>query len=141
MTRWKAGIEKQLKSNEKPINIARLIYELNYNLPKDAILVADGGFAAHWSGLLYDTKQAGRGFVPDRGFASIGYGVPGAIGATLGARDNSLGPVVALTGDAGFNMVMGELETARRLGISFTVIVFNNSASGYVKALQQIIEQ
>tara|TARA_B110000014_G_C20125858_1_gene599659 strand:+ start:1454 stop:3187 length:1734 start_codon:yes stop_codon:yes gene_type:complete len=138
MTRWKAGIEKQLKSNEKPINIARLIYELNYNLPKDAILVADGGFAAHWSGLLYDTKQAGRGFVPDRGFASIGYGVPGAIGATLGARDNSLGPVVALTGDAGFNMVMGELETARRLGISFTVIVFNNSASGYVKALQHI---
>ena len=34
---------------------------------------------------------------------------------------------------------MGELETARRLGISFTVIVFNNSASGYVKALQHLM--
>jgi acetolactate synthase-1/2/3 large subunit len=139
MTRWKAGIKKQIKSDEIPINIARVIYELNYYLPSNAILVADGGFAAHWSGLLYDTKQAGRGFVPDRGFASIGYGVPGAIGATLGARDNNFGPVVALTGDAGFNMVMGELETARRLGISFTVIVFNNSASGYVKALQHLM--
>ena len=54
-------------------------------MPADGILVADGGFAAHWGGLLYDTKQAGRGFVPDRGFASIGYGLPGAMGAALAA--------------------------------------------------------
>ena len=45
------------------------------------LLVADGGFAAHWGGLLFDTKAAGRFFVPDRGFASIGYGLPGAMGA------------------------------------------------------------
>ena len=33
MTRWKAGIKKQIKSDEIPINIARVIYELNYYLP------------------------------------------------------------------------------------------------------------
>ena len=65
--------------------MARLLDELNRLMPADGILVADGGFAAHWGGLLYDTKQPGRGFVPDRGFASIGYGLPGAIGAALAA--------------------------------------------------------
>src|SRR5262249_28726110 len=97
---------------------------------------ADGGFAAHWAGLIYDTKRPGRGFVPDRGFASIGYGLPGAIGAALAAKGR---PVVALTGDGGFNMSLGELETAQRLGVSFAVVVFNNAASGYVKALQHLM--
>jgi acetolactate synthase-1/2/3 large subunit len=44
--------------------------------------------------------------------------------------------VVAITGDGGFNMVLGELETARRAGLGLTIIVINNAASGYVKALQ-----
>jgi acetolactate synthase-1/2/3 large subunit len=127
---------ERLTSAERPINVARLMGELNRLMPADGILVADGGFAAHWAGLLYDTKQAGRGFVPDRGFASIGYGVPGAIGAALAAKGR---PVVALTGDGGFNMSLGELETARRLGLSFAVVVFNNAASGYVKALQHLM--
>ena len=47
--------------------------------------------------------------------------------------------VVGLTGDGGFNMVMGELETARRLGLPLTIIVVNNAASGYVKALQHLM--
>ena len=135
MAAWRDSVRERLASEETPVNMARLMHELNQNLPADAILVADGGFAAHWGGLLYDTKRAGRGFVPDRGFASIGYGLPGAMGAALADR----GPVVGLTGDGGFNMVIGELETARRLGLSFTVIVVNNAASGYVKALQHLM--
>ncbi|HEV2677794.1 MAG TPA: thiamine pyrophosphate-dependent enzyme, partial [Aliidongia sp.] len=123
-------------SEEVPISMARLMGELNQRLPADGILVADGGFAAHWGGLLFDTKRPGRGFVPDRGFASIGYGLPGAMGAALAAPGR---PVVSLTGDGGFNMMLGELETARRLGLSFTIVVVNNAASGYVKALQHLM--
>lgn len=63
--------------------MARLLTGSNKVLPEDGILVADGGFAAHWGGLLVDTKRAGRGFVPDRGFAAIGYGLPGAWGPRL----------------------------------------------------------
>jgi len=139
MAAWRQEVDARLTSEETPINMARLMHELNQNLPADATLVADGGFAGHWGGLLFDTKRAGRAFVPDRGFASIGYGVPGGIGAALGAAHDGLGPVVALTGDGGFNMVMGELETARRLGLAFTVVIVNNAASGYVKALQHLM--
>lgn len=136
MAAWRSSVMARLTSDETPVSMARLMHEVNAVLPADGILVADGGFAAHWGGLLFDTKQAGRGFVPDRGFASIGYGLPGAMGAQLGAGDR---PVIGLTGDGGFNMVLGELETARRIGVPFTLIIVNNGASGYVKALQHLM--
>ena len=133
MRAWEDSAAPRLNSRDRPVHMARLCRELNKTLPADAILVADGGFAGHWTGLLYDTKSPGRHFIPDRGFASIGYGLPGGIGAALAAPDR---PVVAISGDGGFNMMLGELETARRTGCGLTVIVVNNAASGYVKALQ-----
>src|SRR6516162_7836540 len=133
MAAWRQEAAARLDSGERPIHMARLCRELNSALPADSILVADGGFAGHWTGLLYDTKSPGRHFIPDRGLASIGYGLPGGIGAALAAPQT---PVVAITGDGGFNMMLGELETARRAGIGLTIVVVNNAASGYVKALQ-----
>ena len=133
LKKWEAEAAPRLNSRDRPVHMARLCRELNKTLPADAILVADGGFAGHWTGLLYDTKQAGRQFIPDRGLASIGYGLPGGIGACLAAPDR---PVVAISGDGGFNMTLGDLESARRIGCGLTVIVVNNAASGYVKALQ-----
>ena len=136
MAAWKAGVMERLTSARRPSTWRACCTSSTASMPADGILVADGGFAAHWAGLLYDTKQAGRGFVPDRGFASIGYGLPGAIGAALAAKGR---PVVSLTGDGGFNMSLGDLETARRMGLSFAIVVFNNAASGYVKALQHLM--
>jgi acetolactate synthase-1/2/3 large subunit len=137
MAEWRAGAADRLESRESPINVGRLMGELNKIMPADGILVADGGFAAHWGGLIFDTKAAGRHFLPDRGFASIGYGVPGGIGAQIAAGPKRR--VVSLTGDGGFNMSLGELETARRVGANFVTIIFNNAASGYVKALQHAV--
>jgi acetolactate synthase-1/2/3 large subunit len=136
MASWRAETELKLAADEVPITMGRLMRAVQIALPEDGILIADGGFAAHWGGLLFDSQRPGRSFVPDRGFASIGYGVPGAIGAKLGAPER---PVVALTGDGGFNMTMGELETARRLGLAMTIVIVNNAASGYVKALQHLM--
>ena len=132
--RWLADVTPRLASDETPTSVPRLVHELNRALPPGAVLVADGGFASHWTGLLYDTKVAGRGFIADRGFASIGYGLPGGIGARLASPDDT--HVVALTGDGGLNMTLGELETAVRVNRPLTLIVVNNAASGYVKALQ-----
>ncbi|MCY1200999.1 Acetolactate synthase large subunit [compost metagenome] len=136
MRTWRESVHAKLTAAETPVGMARLMHEINATLPEDGILVADGGFAAHWGGLLFDTKRAGRGFVPDRGFASIGYGIPGAIGAAAAAPGRQ---VVSLTGDGGCNMSLGELETAVRMGLAFTLIVVNNAASGYIKALQHLM--
>src|SRR5216683_788939 len=133
MKAWAEEAAPRLSSRDRPIHMARLCTELNRALPGDSILVADGGFAGHWTGLLYVTKAAGRHFIPDRGFASIGYGLPSGIGASMAAPGT---PVVAISGDGGFNMMLGELETARRAKLGLTIVVVNNAASGYVKALQ-----
>ncbi|MDH3714748.1 MAG: thiamine pyrophosphate-binding protein [Gammaproteobacteria bacterium] len=136
MQAWRESVSARLNSEDTPVHMARLLTEINRLLPAAGILVADGGFAAHWSGLLFDTRTPGRSFVPDRGLASIGYGLPGAMGVKLARPD---APVVALTGDGGFNMVLGELETARRMELAVTIVVVNNAASGYVKALQHLM--
>jgi acetolactate synthase-1/2/3 large subunit len=136
MREWADGASGKLNSAARPINVGRLISAINAVLPEDGILVADGGFAAHWAGMFFDTKRAGRGFIPDRGLASIGYGLPGSLGAQLAAGDRR---VVGLTGDGGLNMTLGELETAKRADAPFALCVINNAASGYVKALQHSV--
>ena len=133
MKTWREEAEVRYTSDERPISMARLIRELQLVIPNEAVLVVDGGFAAHWTGLLFDAPRAGRCYIANRGFASIGYGLPGTMGAQLAAGD---APVVGITGDGGFNMVLGELETARRLELGLTLAIVNNAASGYVKALQ-----
>ncbi|MEQ8736122.1 MAG: thiamine pyrophosphate-binding protein [Rhodospirillaceae bacterium] len=134
--KWRTDAQDRYQSSERPINVGRIMGELNAHWPEDGILVADGGFASHWTGLLYDTKRNGRGFVAGRGMASIGYGLPGSLGCKLAAPDR---PVIGLTGDGGFNMAVGDLETARRASAGFALIVINNAASGYVKALQHAV--
>lgn len=136
MGQWREEVAPRLNSTESPIAMTRLMHEINRALPEDGYLIADGGFAAHWGALIFDSKRPGRTFVPDRGFASIGYGLPGAIGVALAAPGKK---IVSVTGDGGFNMMLGELETARRLKLDFTIVVVNNAASGYVKALQHLM--
>ena len=136
MAAWRVEARQRTHSEETPINVARIVQTMNEVLPADAVLIADGGFAAHWTGLFYDTKQSGRSYMPDRGFAAIGYGLPGAIGAWKAAKGR---PVISVTGDGGFNMSMGDLETARRMGAEFVICIVNNAASGYVKALQHAV--
>ena len=113
--------------------MARLVRGASKCYARRWVLVVDGGFAAHWTGLLYDSTRAWAFLHRKSGFASIGYGLPGTMGAQLAAPDS---PVVGLTGDAGFNMVLGELETARRLGLGFTLAIVNNAASRLRQSLQ-----
>ena len=136
LSQWRASAAQRIDSEASPINVARLLRAVNEVLPEDGILIADGGFAAHWSGLFFDTKKAARQFVANRGFASIGYGLPAALGAQLAAGSRR---VISLTGDGGLNMSLGELETARRMGVPLILVVLNNAASGYVKAMQHVM--
>ncbi len=131
---WMEKSEGQRISDEQPIHMARLLHEMRSVVPAESVIVADGGFAAHWSALLYDITAPGRTYIANRGHAAIGYGLPGAMGAKIAAGRAT--PVIALCGDNGFAMTALELETARRVGAPVIVVVVNNSALGYVKALQ-----
>ena len=97
--------------------MARLMTEINGRCRPTASWSPTAASPRIGAGFCSTPRRPGRAFVPDRGFASIGYGLPGAMGAAMAAPGR---PVFSLTGDGGFNMMLGELETARRLGLTFT---------------------
>jgi acetolactate synthase-1/2/3 large subunit len=92
-------------------------------LPAETIVAGDSaqvsyyGTAHQWPAL-----RPGQ-FVYPAGFATLGYGIPGGIGASLAAPGT---PVVVLAGDGGTMFTVQELATAVDLGLGLPVVVFNN---------------
>jgi acetolactate synthase-1/2/3 large subunit len=64
----------------------------------------------------------------------MGFALPAAIGAGLIDRSR---PVVALTGDGGLLICMGELATAAREGLKIITIVFNDASLSLIELKQQ----
>lgn len=101
-------------------------------LPKDAVVTVDAGNFAGWVH-RFCRFGAESGFVgPTSG--AMGYGMPAALGAKL-ARPHRT--VVSFSGDGGFMMTMGELETAVRHGVAFVSIVVNNGMYGTIRTHQE----
>lgn len=65
----------------------------------------------------------------------MGISLPGAIAASLIDSDRQ---VIAAMGDGGFLMNSQELETAKRLGVAFTVIIFNDNDYGLISWKQRM---
>ncbi len=122
---WRKELEPLRTSDAVPIRPERLCKEVSECLPQNAILVADTGFAAIWSGTMIYLTHAGQRYLRCAG--SLGWGFPGSLGAKCGAPDR---PVVCFTGDGGFWYHLSELETARRCGIRTVTVVNNNAALG-----------
>ena len=110
-----------MESDAEPMRPERLCRELSDLLPDDAILVADTGHAGMWTGGMVDLRSNNQGFL--RAAGSLGWGVPAAMGAKLGAPDR---PVLLFTGDGGFWYHATEIETAVRWQIPVVLLVNNN---------------
>jgi acetolactate synthase-1/2/3 large subunit len=67
-----------------------------------------------------------REFLTSNGLGSMGYAVPGAMGARLAHPDR---PIVAFTGDGGFMMAVAELQTAQLEKLPIIVVVFDDRRS------------
>ena len=127
LRQWREETEPHLRSNAVPIRPERLCHELTEFLPEDAVLVADTGHAAIWSGTMIELRKTGQRYIRCAG--TLGWAFPGALGAKCALPDR---PVICFTGDGGFYYHMAELETAARFGINAVIVVNNN------RALQQV---
>jgi acetolactate synthase-1/2/3 large subunit len=101
-------------------------------LPDDAILTTDAGNFAGWAGRGFRFRRPGTFIGPTSG--AMGYGLPAAIAAALVHRDRA---VVALVGDGGLGMTLGELETAVRVGARVVVVLFDNERYGTIRMWQE----
>jgi len=114
---------------EKQITTARMLECLQSHLRPQHIMATDCG----------DCLFAGADFVLGQNsylspayFATMGYGVPGAIGGAIAEPERR---VIALVGDGGFQMTATELTTALRYGADPIVIVMNNHGYGTERPL------
>lgn len=134
---WWAQQEANMHSDAWPVKPQRVMRILRDLLPADAVIVADPGTATPFTSAFY-SSPAGRQVIIPRGYGGLGYALPGVVGAKL-ARPNS--PVIGLTGDGGFGMSCGDLETISRLGLPVVLLQFNNAAFGWIKELQHLYRQ
>ncbi|MDF1609533.1 thiamine pyrophosphate-binding protein [Hoeflea sp. YIM 152468] len=109
------------------VNFVHALERLEQVLPRDRVLVTDGGrfMTEVWCRISAPDPKS---FVVTANFGSIGLGLQEAIGAGLAAPGR---PVVLFSGDGGFMMGgINEFNTAVRLGLDLIVIVANDSAYG-----------
>lgn len=109
--------------NSKKITANRVFQMVNDFLDDSCILLADPGDT------LFGSIEICRhsNFISPAYYASLGFAVPGSIGAQLACPE--LRPVV-LTGDGSFQMTGMELAAAARYGLNPIVIVLNNQGFG-----------
>ena len=95
----------------------------------DAVFTNDTGMCNVW-GARYLRMKTGQRLLASFRHGSMANALPQAIGATIGSPGRQ---VVALCGDGGFAMLMGELLTLAGLGLPVKVMLFNNSTLGMVR--------
>jgi acetolactate synthase I/II/III large subunit len=130
----RARFEALARSDDCPIRPERVLAALQAALPPDAILVADPGTPCPYFSGYFDFNMTGRRFITNRAQGALGFAMAAAIGAWHGSPGSK---VVAAMGDGSFGFCVGELETIVRRNIPLTMIVFSNSAYGWIKASQK----
>ena len=111
-----------------PLKPLRIVREMRAALGRKDILISDVGAHKFWIARFYEAMSPGTVLISN-GLSSMGFAIPSAISAKLLCPERK---VVAAVGDGGFLMSLPELETARRLGLSFTVLIWNDGGYGLV---------
>ena len=105
-------------------------------LKGDAIIVTDVGQHQMWAA-QYFTYQNPDSIVTSGGAGTMGFGLPAAIGAQIGAPDKK---VVLIVGDGGFQMTVQELMMIKQYNLPVKVVILNNSYLGMVRQWQELFK-
>lgn len=104
---------------------------------EDAIIATDVGQNQLWATQFLALDEHRR-FLTSGGLGTMGYGLPAAIGASLG---NPRTDVLVITGDGGMQMNLQELATAVVYELPVIICIFNNSCLGNVRQWQEMFYQ
>ena len=115
------------------VNPKYVLSVLTKHIDENSIVTTEVGqnqiWAANWVGI----KKPGT-FITSGGMGTMGYGLPAAVGAKVGAPSEK---VICIAGDGSFQMSMNELGTIKQNDIGVKVILFNNSRLGLVREIQK----
>lgn len=128
--------EKTMADTRKPdpafVDPAEFVRRLSNKMEQDAVYVADVGQNQIWS--CRNCKIREGSFLTSGGMGTMGYSIPAAMGAKLGAPGRQ---VVAVCGDGSFQMSMMEFATMRQYQVPVKIVVIANHYLGMVREYQQ----
>jgi len=130
--KWGAEIAELRDSERVPVTMARFFKELRAFLDRDAILVTSAGHPQALAFQQFPVYEP-RTFITSGGFSTMGFTLPGAIGAKLAAPHRQ---VVGVAGDGDFMMTMEELATAVQYEVPVVIAILNNCGWCSIRDLQ-----
>lgn len=133
-TEWRNFTRPFETSSEVPIEPRRMMADMNRISPPGTVMVDDVGNCQVWSEQYWMPKIAGT-HLTSGGFAAMGFGVCGVLGARLARPDS---PCVTLCGDGGFMMAPHAVATAVEYNLPAVWVLQNNYAIGTIRDLQRV---
>lgn len=112
---------------------AAIADEVRKVLPEDGIATVDTGAHRILLSQVWHCRKP-RTLLQSTGFCTMGCALPLAMGVKQAAPDR---PVIAFTGDAGLEMVMGELATARDMKLAIVIVVFVDESLALIEIKQR----
>ena len=131
---YEAVVRKAIRPEGGRIRMGEVVDTVAHAYDNDAVLVTDVGqqqmFAARYFGF-----RRSRSLVTSGGLGTMGFGLPAAIGAKLGAPDRE---VCLFAGDGGLQMTIQELGTIFQSQVAVKIVLLNNSYLGMVRQWQEL---
>ncbi len=135
---YKKEFEKVIKNDLHPLKegltMGEVIREINEISKGNAIIVSDVG-QHQMVACRYANFNHSKSNVTSGGLGTMGFALPAAIGAKMGAPNRE---VVAIIGDGGYQMTIQELGTIFQTGCAVKIVVLNNEYLGMVRQWQQM---
>ena len=132
-TEWNNFKAPYAENTEVPIDPRRVLLDMRKIAPKESILVSDVGNHQAWVEQYWGTPHP-KAHISPGGFAAMGFGICGVLGAKL-ARPEV--PCINVCSDGGFMMTPHAVATAVEYDIPAVWVLFNNYTIGCIRDLQR----
>jgi len=127
-------IQEELYPSKEGISMGEVIRNINEVTKGDAVVVTDVG-QHQMMAIRYAKFVKSKSNVTSGGLGTMGFALPAAIGAKMGAPDRQ---VIAVIGDGGYQMTIQELGTIFQNKIGVKIVVLNNEFLGMVRQWQEL---
>ncbi|MDA9187659.1 biosynthetic-type acetolactate synthase large subunit [Flavobacteriaceae bacterium] len=127
-------IKSDLFPKKEGLTMGESVEMINKHSKNDAVIVTDVG-QHQMVACRYAKFSQSKSNVTSGGLGTMGFALPAAIGAKMGAPHRE---VVAVIGDGGYQMTIQELGTIYQQQIAVKIVVLNNDFLGMVRQWQQL---
>jgi pyruvate dehydrogenase (quinone) len=129
MEKWRALLDHRGSRDDMPMKPAVVLHALGRLLDDDAILICDSGTNTAWTARHAELRGK-QSFSCSGTLATMACALPYAIGAATAHPERQ---VVAVIGDGGLSMLMGDLVTLRKYGLPAKIVVIRNDLLGMIE--------